>query len=701
MTFSKIAASTAPARTIYRMGLAGQTLLGLCLLPLSAAAEAAPAEPVETLPTLTVEATRMERPLNDVPAAISRIDAASIQRGQRQLTLDESLQEVPGVFILNPDNFAQDTRIAIRGFGAQSDFGIRGIRLIVDGISATTPDGQGQVDGIDFGSADRIEVLRGPASALYGSASGGIIRIESESGPAIPFIETRLSGGEDGFFNAQFKAGGTQGPLNYLLSTSYLDFDGYRDNSEVRGSRINGKLEYSLSEDARLRLVFNLIDFSTQQDPGGLTRAEAKANPRQARQQNLDFDGGESVSQQRVGLTHLWDLSDAHSLESRIQYTHRDFSNKLPFQNGGQVAFVRHFYGGGLLYRYTGERARFSSGIDYDVQADARKNFDNLNGQRGDLALDQDETVKSLGLFVSQAYQILENVELSGAVRYDRVSFDVDDAFLSDGDDSGDIRFTEWSPMLGLSWSPCQAVTLYANVSTSFETPTTTELDNPSGGGFNTGLQSQTAWNYEIGIKGERSLAGRALRYELTAFHIDIEDALVPFELAAFPGRRFYRNAGESRRQGVEAALTTELGAGWSLGLSYTWSDFRYREFEQGGQDFSGKHIPGIPEHYGALRLDYAHPGGFFAGWRTRLVGSFYADDANNERIEAYSVSDLRFGYTHTAGSWTIEPYLAVNNILDESYFGNIRINARGGRHFEPAPERSLFGGIRVRYDFR
>jgi iron complex outermembrane receptor protein len=683
------------------------SFLSVCLLhtilvlPAQSAANGALPDSVPALPTLTVSATRMERPINEVATAITSIDGESIQRGNRQISLDEALQEVPGVFVLNPYNYAQDTRIAIRGFGARSDFGIRGIRLVVDGIPATTPDGQGEVDGLDLGSAERIEVLRGPASALYGSASGGVIRIETESGPATPFMETRLSGGQDGFFNAQFKAGGQDGRLNYLISSSYLLFDGYRDNSATENTRLNGKLEYELNDAQKLRLVFNVIDFPRQDDPGGLTRAEAAADPRQARQRNLDFDSGESVSQQRLGLVHSWDLSEAQSLETRLHYTHRDFANKLPFRNGGQVGFERHFYGGGLLYRQSGERLRFNAGIDFDVQADARERYNNLNGERGSLALDQQEDVQSAGAFLSQAYAFTDDLELSAALRYDEVRFDVEDHFLADGDDSGDLRFSEWSPMLGLSWTSIAAATLYANVSTAFETPTTTEFDNPTGGGFNPGLESQSATNFEVGLKGQTSLAGRALRYELAAFHIDIDDALVPFELAAFPDREFYRNAGESRRQGVEAALSAELGSGWSLGLNYTWSDFRYRDFKTGGQDFSGNRTPGIPEHYGALRLDYAHPSGFFAGWRTRLVGSFYADDGNGERIDAYSVSDLRIGYTYQNDHWTVEPYLSVKNALDETYFANIRINAFGGRFFEPAPERSFYGGIRIRYDFK
>ena len=655
-------------------------------------------ETTEVLPTYTVTATRIEQADLSVPFSVSLIDAGQIQTGSQQLSLDEPLQTVPGVFVLNPYNFAQDSRIAIRGFGARANFGIRGIRLIVDGIPATTPDGQGSVDSLDLGSAESMEIIRGPASALYGAASGGVILIETESGTTNPFMETRWTAGDYGFLQAQFKAGGQIDDFNYLLSMTSLDFDGYRAHSETENRRLNAKFTYDLSPSSSLTALINLIDLPLQNDPGGLTLVEAKANPDQARQRNLDFDGGESVQQEQLGLVYKKAFNDFHSIELKAYYTHRDFANKLPFEDGGQVAFERNFFGGGALYRFTGDQLGLAAGFDYDRQDDARKNYDNLAGNRGPLSLDQDEQIASLGFFATANYELLETLTLSAALRQDHVKFKVDDAFINatDGDDSGQRSFNETSPTLGLIWEATPGFAVFANAATSFETPTTTEFANPVGGGFNPNLDSQTATSFELGIKGTGVFQERALRYELTAFQIEIEDALVPFDL----DRNFYQNAGQSQRTGIEAALQLELLTNLTANFSYTWSDFDYEDFDTPGGDFSGNRLPGIPEHFGNIQINYRHEGGFFIRWNTRFTGSFHADDANLDTIDAYSVSDLRVGIEKTIGAWTLEPFIGINNVFDQDYSANIRINDSRGRYYEPAPGRNLYGGLRLRYLF-
>lgn len=657
-------------------------------------------EELDELPTYTVAATRLEQQELHVPFAVSQINADQIQTASTQLSLDESLQTVPGVFVLNPYNFAQDSRIAIRGFGSRANFGIRGIRLLVDGIPATTPDGQGSVDAIDLGSAESMEIIRGPASSLYGSASGGVILIETERGPETPFMETRWTLGDYGLLNAQFKVGGQAERLNYLISTSYLEFDGYRDHSETENKRLNSKFIYEISPTSNVIALVNLIDLPKQDDPGALTYEEAKADPTQARQRNVDFDSGESVEQEQFGLVYQKTVSDFHAVELKSHYTHRDFANKLPFENGGQVTFDRHFYGGGALYRFTGDRAELVSGVDYDLQDDARKNYDNLNGTRGELSLKQDEEIESIGVFASLSYQLLETLTVSTALRQDHLEFEVDDKFTEDGDDSGDRNFDETSPMIGLNWEAVPGFAIFANASTSFETPTSTELANPNGGGFNDDLDPQTATNFEVGVKGSRLIYQRALRYEITAFHIDIDDALVPYELASSPGRDYYRNAGKSQRIGIEAALQAELFSGLTADFSYTWSDFEYDDYDAPNGDFGGNQLPGIPEHFGNIQINYKHESGVFLRWNTRFTGSFYADDANAEKVDAYSVSDFRLGMKRTLGAWEIEPFVGINNIFDERYSANIRINGFGGRYYEPAPDRNLYGGVRIRYTF-
>jgi iron complex outermembrane receptor protein len=658
------------------------------------------AEDLLALPGYTVTATRINQPNLRVPFSVSRIDADQLQTGSQQLSLDEPLRTVPGVFVLNPYNFAQDSRIAIRGFGARANFGIRGIRLIVDGIPATTPDGQGSVDSLDLGSAESMEVLRGPSSALYGAASGGVILIETESGSSTPFIATRWTAGDYGFLQAQFKAGGQIDNLNYLLSATSLYFDGYRDHNETENHRINAKFSYDLSAKSNLTAIINQIDLPLQNDPGGLTLNEVKTDPSQARQRNLDFDNGESVQQQQLGLIYKKTLNDFHAFELKTYYTHRDFANRLPFKDGGQVAFERDFFGGGALYRFSGDRLEMAAGLDFDLQHDARENYDNLNGMRGPLSLQQGEQVDSLGFFVTANYQVLETLTLLSALRRDYLKFEVNDSFTTDGDDSGQRRFDETSPTLGLIWQAPSGLAVFANASTSFETPTTTELANPSGGGFNPNVNSQTATSFELGIKGTGFFKECAMRYELTAFQLDIEDALVPFELNSSPGRDFYQNAGQSNRAGIEAALQVELLSSLTANFSYTWSDFEYDTFDSPKGDFSGNRLPGIPEHFGNIQINYKNEDGFFVRWNTRITGNFYADDANADTIDAYTVSDLRFGIEKTIGAWTLEPFVGINNVFYQDYDANIRINAFGGRYYESAPGRNLYAGLGVRYSF-
>jgi iron complex outermembrane receptor protein len=659
------------------------------------------AEVSRDLPIYTVSVPRLQGLNLELPLAMSQINADQIQTASTQLALDESLQTVPGVFVLNPYNFAQDSRIAIRGFGARANFGIRGIRLIVDGIPATTPDGQGSVDGLDLGSAQSVEVLRGPASALYGASSGGVILVETEDGPATPFIETRWTFGEDGLRQTQFKTGGQSGALNYLISATDLEFDGYRAHNETENQRVNAKFRYEFNTDSSLTAIVSVIDFPLQNDPGGLTLEEVRADRAQARQRNVDFDSGESVQQQQLGFIYRQTLDDLHTVELNSYYTHRDFANKLPFEGGGQVGFERDFFGAGALYRFTGDALNVVAGLDYDFQDDARENYDNLNGVRGPLSLRQKEQIRSVGLFVSGRWAFHDRLAASASLRQDWLEFEVNDSFSVDGDDSGSRRFDETSPMLGLSWELTPGWALFANAATSFETPTTTELANPFGGGFNPALESQTAQSFEVGLKGDRLINERRLRYELTAFQIQIEDALVPFELASAPGREFYQNAGESHRTGIEAAVQFELFNNLQFDLSYTWSDFQYKDFEVPGGDFRGNRLPGIPEHFGNVRIDYRYESGFFVRWNTRYTGKLYADDANSETVESYTVSDLRVGIERILGGWTVEPFIGINNLFDEAYNSNVRINAFGARYYEPAPERNIYTGIRIRYAFQ
>ena len=666
----------------------------------------------EDFEEVVVFATRIPTGITDLPFAAGRVGKEEIQFARQQLGLDEALATIPGLFFQNRYNFAQDLRIAIRGFGARSNFGIRGIRIFADDIPLTLPDGQGSVDAIDLGSAERIEVIRGPFSAVYGAASGGVINIHTEDGPETPFVSGRLNLGSYGYRQVQAKTGGDNGPWNWLANVSTTRLDGYRDHSEYRSDLLNSKFRYQFNDGSRLTLLISAVDQPEAQDPGGLNAGEVADDRRQAAPRNLLYNAGESLDQQTLGLTWHKDINENQVLMLRTYHVSRDFNNRLPFDvnsngQGGSVDLDRKFSGLGGNYRWTsdlggdqpgdpgGRTNQLVLGFEYDAQRDLRKRFANNQGTLGDLTTNQDEDVTTSAVYVEDAWDITGNLALTLGARYDDVDYEVTDR--TGGGGSGQADFTQFSPMAGLLWSIRPGMKLYGNISRAFDPPTTTELANPEGStGFNQDLDAQTATNYELGMKG--LLVDRA-RYELALFHIDVKDAIVPFELAG-SGQSFFENAGRSTHRGLEAALSMELLPGLTGSATYTWSDFTFDEFRGvDGEVFDGNRIPGIPEHLFNIDLAWSHSSGFYAGWDLLYAGSFYADNANRVETDDYLVSNLRAGYRRAGEHWMISPFVGINNLFDEEYIGNVRLNASFGRYYEPAPERNVYVGVLLRYN--
>ena len=651
----------------------------------------------DVLDEIVVLATRTESSVRDAARSISIVDKERIQNGTQQLGIDEALAGVPGLYMQNRYNFAQDLRISLRGFGARSSFGIRGIRIIVDGIPETLPDGQGGIDSIDIGSAQSIEVLRGPASSLYGNAAGGVIAITSELGNSPPFVEGRVAAGDFDYQQYQFKAGGEIGSADYLFNVSRTEIDGYRDHSKFEGSIINTKLAIPLGENDKLTFALNHSDQPEAQDPGGINAAQAATDPSSARDRNIQFDGGESLSQQRFGVVYERDRASG-KLTLRNHYVWRDFANRLPFTSGGSVDLDRFFYGFGVQYSlgdFMPDNFSLTFGADLDRQDDDRKRYDNNDGVLGPLVFDQNERVDSTGIFAQGRYEINDAWALLAGLRYDELSYDVTDRFLANGDDSGKLDFDEVSPSFAVNYRMNSGV-LFASYSSSFETPTTTELANPDGsGGFNTSLVAQTADNFELGYKRSNG----NLYYEVTVFTIDLKNELIPFELAAFPGRTFFVNAGSSKRDGIETALGWKNNSGLQIDASYTWSDFKFEDFvDDNGNDFSGNQLPGLPRQFGYLGLSYNTESGFSGTVEAIYSGDLYANNANTANVSSYTIANLRLGYDFQNGNWMIRPYVGINNLFDEAYNSNIRINAFGGRYFEPAPTRNFYAGVVVNF---
>lgn len=683
------------------------TLFGYAAL---AALGAAPAAAQDSgsgagpLEEITVTATRMNHTLANAPAAVSVVDEQDIQHARQQLALDESLARVPGLFMQNRYNFAQDLRIAIRGFGARANFGIRGIKILVDGIPETLPDGQGSVDTIDIGTTSQVEVIRGPTATLYGNASGGVISVTTERPPETPYVETRLSSGEFGFRDIQLKAGGRTDRVGYLVSVSDQEIEGYRELSRHENTQLTGRFDVDLGAGRELSAMIDHSDQPVAQDPGGVSFEQYSTAPRSARDANILYDGGEDLTQSRLGFVYSSEIGDDGELQVRNYYVSRDFGNRLPFTDGGQVRFERFFAGGGVNYTHEGvlldRPNRFMVGLDFDDQDDDRRRYDNLDGTRGPLVFNQNESVTSQGLFLRDELSLTPDMDFSFGVRFDEVEFDVTDRYLADGDDSGTISFSDTSPMLGLSWRLNDRLNFYSRYSTAFETPTTTEFNRPSGGGgFNQSLAPQQAENIEVGVRA--TLAERS-RYELALYSIDVEDELIPREVPGSPGRDYYVNAGASKRDGFEASVILEPTQQIRTTFSYSYSDFEFENFvDDDGNQFAGNTIPGTSENVLFGEVTYENPRGWYAAFDAMYVDEQFADNANTATASSYTIANARLGYERDVGGLVLEPFVGVNNLLDERYVANVRINAFGGRYYEAAPDRNVYAGIRLNHRFQ
>ncbi|MEJ2405620.1 MAG: TonB-dependent receptor [Candidatus Thiodiazotropha sp.] len=431
-----------------------------------------------------------------------------------------------------------------------------------------------------------------------------------------------------------------------------------------------------------------------------MTKQLADDDPTSAWSRNLTLDSGEELEQTRLGFVYEQPIGDSGELRVRNYYVWRDLANRLPIGATGQgVVLDRFAVGGGIQYTHTapfsGHANRLTVGVDMDRQEDERKRYLLAGDSLGTQTQDQDEQVDNIGLYAQNEYSISERVELTLGGRYDRLDFDVKDNFLSDGDDSGDRSFRKFSPSVGLRFTPRPGLNLYTNISRSFESPSAVELRDPDGAGFNQALDPQIATNYEIGVKG---VLGSRARYDVALFTMDVTDELVPYDIA---GTTYYENAGESKRNGLEAQLVFEPVDNLITTLAYTYSDFEFDKFiDDNGNDYSGKTIPGIPENLLSADFTYTHNNGAYGQLTALYVDEIYVNNANTTTNDAYTVADLRLGYTKFFGAWELSPFVGVNNLFDKQYNGNVRINAFGGRYFEPAPERNYYAGLTLRYDF-
>jgi iron complex outermembrane receptor protein len=669
------------------------------------------------LPPTTVTATRVERQSFDLPLSIDTVSARGIHEDRPQVNLSEALNTVPGVVVQNRYNYAQDLQISSRGFGARSQFGVRGLRLIADGIPATMPDGQGQAASFNLDTADRIEVLRGPFASMYGNSSGGVIQIFTADGPPEPTLGLRSSFGS--YHTNKWTAlfGGEFGPVNVNAADSSFRTQGYRDHSAARRDHAHGKFKLDAGSAGTFTLIADALDQPETQDPLGLTAAQVAQNRRQAGTNAIAFDTRKSVSQNQLGLVHDLRIGSRDSLQWRVYGGDRQVTQYLaiplnvqaaPTHAGGVVDLDRSYGGAGIRWSHETTALNapldIQAGVDYDRMKEHRRGFINNFGVAGALKRDEDDTVESTDFYAQAEWHVHDRVLAMAGVRHSRVRFDSEDFFIVPGNpnDSGAITYTRTTPVGGITFDVAPALKLYANAGKGFETPTFAELAyRPDGSpGLNFALRPAVSTHYEVGAKW---LIGERARLTAAFFHINVKDEIVVATSSG--GRNTFRNAARTRRNGAELSWQARLPAGFEAALAYTYLNAEFTDaFASGSPAIivpAGNRLPGVPGStlFGELVWRHA-PSGFHVGAEVKYSGKIYVDDANSESAAGYTIANVRAGFEQRTKRWRFSEFVRVDNVTDRQYIGSVIVAEANRRFYEPSPGRNWLVGLSAHVSF-
>jgi iron complex outermembrane recepter protein len=662
------------------------------------------------LPVVVVEVGRgTHGSALDMPFAVTIQTPDSMRPGQRHLSLDETLWLVPGLSVSNRNNPSQDPRISIRGFGARSAFGVRGIRVLRDGLPLTLPDGQTPVDYLDLESVGRIEVMRGSASSLYGNAGGGVVDIRTSNPLPVPLSgEVRGWTGAFGSRRITAKTGGMMGGFSYQGNVARTESDGYRDYSHQKMTNGFGRVSFDKGVNS-YALEWLGVNTPLAENPGALTRTQFENDPRAADPLSIRKAARKAVTQSQLGLTGLH-AGSRLEVEGSAYAGTRSLLNPLTF---GIVDVGRSISGGNVRVTVPmsilGAVNRLTAGTEAQFQNDLRLNYTNCNDipaptaptatcpnpsvERGSITLNQRELVSSFGSYLRDELQLSERYMLTGSARADAVNFQVKDRLITatNPDDSGRRLLHAVSPMMGLLARLSPAQSAYANISSAFETPTATELGNqPSGAaGINRDLKPQRSTTYEIGVKG---VTKAAVQYNASLFATTVHDELIPFDIPGGGGRRFFRNAGRTSRRGLELGSGANIGP-VELGAAYTYANYRFVDFTVDTAQFAGNRIPGIPSNTfeGTATLH-----GFFGAFVTEatLANRMFVNDANSESSPGYAIFNARLVTRAGMGRSAAELTVGAQNLFDTKYVSSVSVNAAAGKFYEPGSQRSFFVGV-------
>ena len=698
-----------------------------CALCAAQAPEAAPAAPAQTV---TVTATRVATPPFDVPASVAVVTLSPDSDPRPGINISETLVAVPGLWARDRQNYAQDVQISVRGFGTRSAFGIRGVRLYVDGIPATMPDGQGQISHVDLGSAAAVEVLRGPFSALYGNSSGGVLQVFTEDGAGSPRWSLVAGAGSNGQLRYDGKLTGTFGNVDAVASVSRFETDGYRRHSAARRDIENVKLGLRLDERSKLTIIGNAVQLPFAQDPLGLSRAELQADRRGTDPVALRFDTRKVLSQTQGGVIYDLRLDGDNALRAMVYGGHRDTTQwqSIPvaaqasaLSPGGVIALGRDYDGADLRLTLQdgAARRRWSvvGGLAYDKLREHRHGYRNFTGTgdaqvlgvEGELRRNEVNDVQDLDPYLQAEWHPGPAWTLDAGVRHSNVRFVSHDEYVTGAnpDDSGRASYSATLPVLGVLYALRPDVHLYATAGRGFETPTLNEIayrpDGHTGLAFD--LKPAHSNNVELGLKTKSDDWGAL---DLAVFGARTRDEIVT--LSNTGGRSTYQNVASTRRRGLELQWLRQLPHDFEAKLAYTLLDARY-----GGAFLActttpcatpatpvaaGNRLPGVARHALFSALAWQPPQGWRAGIEARASSRVPVNDTNTDAAASFATANLWAGYLLPAGAWRWSAYGRVDNVTGRRYVGSVIVNEGNGRYFEPAPGRTFFAGLSGSYRF-
>jgi iron complex outermembrane recepter protein len=690
----------------------------ICLSPTAAFSQATISTPV-----VVVSGSRMEHSSFDLAAAVDVVNAGQIQDAQLRVNASESLNSVPGIVVQNRQNYAQDLQISSRGFGARSAFGVRGVRLLTDGIPATMPDGQGQAATFNLDMAERIEVLRGPFSALYGNHSGGVVQLFTRDPHGRPSIEVSTAAGSDGIRKTDVNAEGMAGPVGFLIDASRFETNGYRQHSAAMREQGYAKLVTRPDSDSRVTVIANALHQPDTQDPLGVSWATYQRDPRACEVDRSDtqsparcyadrYNTRKSNDHKQIGLAYerrfgqdSLHLTVYGGNRSVIQYQSFSKAFQAPASHsGGVIDFDRDFDGIDINWQdhrgFAGGTLRTTIGLEYGASTDDRKGFENFignqSGVKGSLRRDETDDLRTLDPYAQTEWERGRWI-LTAGLRHTRLAIDVHDRFLSNGNDSGSVTYQRSTPLVSALYKLAPTLNVYASAARGFETPTLNELFySGSGGGFNFALRPSTSINVETGAKA--ILPGH-VRADVAIFQTRTQGELVVDGSSG--GRTSYRNAGRTLRQGLELSVRAGADSGWNGRLAATVLRAVYDD--SFGSVPAGSRLPGVPNAslYGDLGWrDEA--GRVDAALETFASAKAYPDDANlAQAAPGYAIFNARVQTHQQFGEWSVKEFARLNNLFDRTYVGSLIVGESNQRYYEPAPGRNWVIGLSAQYQFR